>query len=239
MRTTDEGTGGTNLGDFAGFRYGWDRVGNLMFEQRLHEPLSAANTYRTRAHRTDLLGRLVRWREGRTEKKLDPTDPTIPVTTEKPDTAVTSPSDGETSKPFEHDFLGQLRKNGRRNQEYTWDFFGRLTKVCEGQEGSCGAVATYRYDALNRRVEKVVEAPYPAWDRVTQFYHDGWRAIEERAIELEGTPQQEVEYVRARCGFGVGLDEVLWMDRDRIADPARAIESRYFSGPRCCRERFR
>jgi RHS repeat-associated protein len=274
VRTTDEGTGGTNLGDFAGFRYGWDRVGNLMFEQRLHEPLSTANTYRTRAHRTDLLGRLGRWREGGTEKQSDPTFPTIPTTTTEPDTAVASPNDGETwaldlvgnwdkkaagalaegswpvastddyappnplhqytsvtpagetSKPFAHDFLGQLRTNGRRNQEYGWDSFGRLTKVCSPEGETCSAIASYRYDALNRRVEKVVEAPHPTWDRVTRFYYDGWRAVEERAVQ--GEPGSEVEYMRARYGFGVGLDEVVWMDRDRTSSPDETLESRYF-----------
>jgi RHS repeat-associated protein len=283
VRTVDQGTGGTILGDFASFRYGYDRVGNLMYEQRLHEPLATADTYRTRAHRTDLLGRLERWREGATTKQADPTAPAITLTpTEpEPDMAVTTPTDGETwaldlvgnwdkkatgtgaidvaptddysdpnplhqytsvtpaggeLKPFSHDFLGQLRRSGRRNHEYTWDLFGRLTTVCSMQGETCSCIATYRYDALNRRVEKVVELGYPASDRITRFYYDGWRAIEERAVE--GFAPGQAEIVRARYGFGVGLDEVLWMDRDvprtngqpdfGPGEPDNVIESRYF-----------
>jgi hypothetical protein len=72
---------------------------------------------------------------------------------------------------------------------------GTLTKVCSPEGETCSAIASYRYDALNRRVEKVVEAPHQTWDRVTRFYYDGWRAIEERAVQ--GAPGSEVEYVRA------------------------------------------
>jgi RHS repeat-associated protein len=60
------------------FRYGFDRVGNLTHEQRLHEPVTvgqspAEGTYRTRAFTTDLLGRLAAWNEG--DLGLDPIPP--------------------------------------------------------------------------------------------------------------------------------------------------------------------
>ena len=115
----------------------------------------------------------------------------------------------ETPKLFDHDWLGQLRSNQASNQRYVWDLFGRLTKVLDGN-GS--PIAVYRYDAFNRRVEKRVISGL-ASDPVTRFVYDGWRAIEERALE-DLIPSGQREIVRARYGYGNGLDEVAWMDRD-------------------------
>jgi RHS repeat-associated protein len=128
---------------------------------------------------------------------------------------------GGTVKAFTYDWLGQLRLNQSRSQTYAWDLFGRLTKVYE--VGVTDPVAVYRYDALNRRVEKTDGRDLPV-DQTTRFIYDDWRAIEERTIE-DGTPDREV--VRARYGFGRGLDEVVWMDRD--IDRDGSIESRLFT----------
>src|SRR4029077_2128103 len=92
-------------------------------------------------------------------------------------------------------WLGGIWKDGDRDRKYEWDAFGRLTKVYQGTNPGA-LVATYRYDALNRRVEKTVAGAYAAGDEITRFSYDGWRAIEERGITGPATNQTEV--VRAR-----------------------------------------
>jgi len=67
-------------------------------------------------------------------------------------------------------------------------------------------------NGLGVGVERYVESPSTTpgvTDQTTWYVFDGWRAIEERAII-----NTDQEIVRARYGFGLGLDEVLWMDRD-------------------------
>jgi len=121
------------------------------------------------------------------------------------------PATSGQPKAFTFDWLGQLIRDDSKNRKYQWDAFGRLTRVITpGQTPAQDTViATYRYDAFNRRVEKTTSA---ASDLTTRYFYDGWRAIEERAVLVNSSVKSEV--VRARYGFGVGLDEVLWMDRD-------------------------
>jgi len=263
------------------FRYGFDRVGNLTHEQRRHEPLSSpAGTYRTRAFKTDRLGRLAGMREG--PLGIDPVLPTAedppslieaptaaeswsldllgnwqsrtagPPESEVTDTFTTNAlnqysavdpegAGGDPAQPFGFDWLGQMRDNASRNQRYVWDVFGRLTKIENAATGSL--IARYRFDAFNRRVEKHAPSAPGTPDATTRYHYDGWRAIEERAVEewtVEGSPIV-VEVVRARYGFGLALDEVLWMDRDVARNseepwqpdpisgtPDGTIEARYF-----------
>jgi len=257
MLMIDEGNTSTVLPDF---EYGYDRVGNRSFEMRRHERMSTGpDKYRTRGFSTDLMDRMVSWREGPIDRDLNPITPN----SSDPAALVPSPSDGErweldrlgnwdqkwtgvtgseslndfeinhlnqyasvtpqggTEEPFTYDWLGQLRSNESRLQTYAWDLFGRLTKVYEA--GDPDPVAVYRYDALNRRVEKTDNRDLLI-DRTTWFIYDDWRAIEERTI-VDGSPDKEV--VRARYGFGRGLDEVVWMDRD--VDRDGGIESRLFT----------
>jgi len=119
---------------------------------------------------------------------------------------------GDPAQPFGFDWLGQMRENASGNQRYVWDVFGRLTKIENASTGSL--IARYRFDAFNRRVEKYALSAPGVPDATTRYYYDGWRAIEERAVD--GTSPSLVEVVRARYGFGLALDEVLWMDRDDV-----------------------
>ncbi len=228
------------------FQYGFDRVGNLTYEQRLHEDIGSS--YRTRAMTSDHRGRLTQWAEGPLPEDpvlSTPTDPAsefetptdaegwtlddagnwtshssgvVPnVTTRLFASANTlnqyvnvHEGDPENAKPFDYDWLGQLREDAEGNRSYSWDLFGRLTEVRNATTGSL--VARYRYDAFNRRVEKYAPSSGLSIDATTQYSYDGWRAIEERGVVFDGSEWQEV--VRARYGFGLAMDEVLWMDRD-------------------------
>jgi RHS repeat-associated protein len=89
----------------------------------------------------------------------------------------------------------------------------------------------YRYDAFNRRVQKKVETGDISGDQVSRFVYDGWRAIEERG--LVGAFPNQTEAVRARYGFGNGLDELIWMDRDMFGSTTTAdgsIDARFYVG---------
>jgi hypothetical protein len=77
------------------FRHDYDRIGNLMYEQRRHEPYSnPTDHYRTRAYTTDYMGRLTAWREG----KL-PVNP-IGVDNADPADAPQDPTDHWSSPDF-------------------------------------------------------------------------------------------------------------------------------------------
>jgi RHS repeat-associated protein len=143
--------------------------------------------------------------------------------------ATIDPDGSGSGSPVTVDYtwLGEIWKDRDRDRKYEWDAFGRMTKVYQGAETSA-LIATYRYDAFNRRVEKTVEAAYVTGDRVTRFVYDGWRAVEERGVT--GTSPNQREVVRARYGFGNGLDELIWMDRDLSPGstaPNGSVESRY------------
>ncbi len=255
----------------AGFQYGFDRVGNLTYEQRLHEPIGT--DYRTRAMTSDHRRRLTQWTEGPLPANPVLTSPDDPASEfETPTDAEgwtlddagnwTSHSSGvvpsvvtrefssanplnqytdvddsggeEAPKSFDYDWLGQMREDSEGNRTYSWDLFGRLTEVHNATTGSL--IARYRYDAFNRRVEKYAPSSGMSIDATTQYFYDGWRAIEERGVVIEGGEWRDV--VRARYGFGLGMDDVLWMDRDvprtgGSADPILgstngSVDTRYF-----------
>jgi len=93
---------------------------------------------------------------------------------------------------------------------YQWDYRNRLRQVCSLPAGatSCSAagaqlLATYSYDALNRRTRKVVTNS-GALNGTTNFYYDGWNVIEER----DGSDSLTQQYV-----FGIEMDEPVVLDR--------------------------
>ena len=229
---------GTALVDY---RFGYDRLGRLQYEQRAHEP-NVSGELSAYAFEMDLAGRLEKRSTGflpvavpfgRTES-----DPTTHVSTPSEEDSFTLDAVGNwsdrqldgvsydySSNPLNqyeeitegsggptalsYDWLGQLLSNPDRDHDYTWDYFGRLSRV---ETGASQTIVDYRYDANNRRVEKDWASAPAAVDPVTQFVYSGWQLIEERAIEWNGTEDEDV--VRARYGYGLGLNDVLWMDRD-------------------------
>ncbi|RMG54728.1 MAG: hypothetical protein D6723_04435 [Acidobacteria bacterium] len=97
-----------------------------------------------------------------------------------------------------HDDNGNLIDDGAFRYQY--DFANRLRRVVRKADNA--VIAVYRYDAHNRRTERIVSNTGLFDDRV-QYLYDGRRAIEERR---EGHTQQYV--------YGRWIDEPLTLDQD-------------------------
>jgi RHS repeat-associated protein len=89
---------------------------------------------------------------------------------------------------------------------YTWDSMNRLRTVIRKSDNAL--VAVYSYDALGRRIQKVVPNSGGQND-TTDFEYDGWRSIE----EWNGVDALVQQYV-----FGAYIDEPLVMDRNLNGD---------------------
>ena len=74
-----------------------------------------------------------------------------------------------------HDANGNLIYDG--NLYYEWDVFDRLQRVKQGHAGGL-VVATYWYDAENRRIRKCDTSA--AWN--TDYLYAGWRVVAEYAV---------------------------------------------------------
>ena len=123
-----------------------------------------------------------------------------------------------------HDDNGNLTNDGVRG--YRWDYKNRLHQVClldpnnpkgvdgiPGTSDDCQApaaaqIATYSYDAMNRRIRKVVTNS-GSLNGTTDFNYDGLRTIEER----NGANVVVQQYV-----YGIYLDEALVLDRNLNGD---------------------
>ncbi|MGB6992254.1 MAG: RHS repeat-associated core domain-containing protein [Thermoanaerobaculia bacterium] len=108
--------------------------------------------------------------------------------------------DGEV---LSYDDNGNMTSKGSRT--FSYDFRNRLTRVSEpGQE-----IATYTYDAFNRRVSKLVDG------ETEETVWGGWRPLEEYR---DGK-------LTSRRTYGSGLDEIVRTERDVNGDGT--IDSAY------------
>ena len=98
-----------------------------------------------------------------------------------------------------HDDNGNLVDDG--TQQYIYDYKNRLVEV----KASSTTIATYKYDALGRRVEKHVNAT----SATTRYILDGVEVIE----EYDGSDTWLAQYVHADR-----IDRPCAMDRADIAD---------------------
>jgi len=95
------------------------------------------------------------------------------------------------------DANGNLVAKG--DQQFRYDYRDRLTKVEDAQGNT---IASYAYDAFNRRVKKVVGT------EITDTVWDGWRSVEDyRNGQLSG-----------RRVHGHGLDEAVRLETDLDGD---------------------
>ncbi len=99
-----------------------------------------------------------------------------------------------------HDNNGNLKDDG--TWVFSYDFENRLVQV--RQSGTLTLIADYHYDALGRRVEKVLAA-----GTTTRYLLDGVEVVEE--YDAVGTWQ-------ARYVYEDGIDHPRCMDRADIAD---------------------
>lgn len=198
-----------------GFSHGYDRAHNKGFEEKLHDPTNSElyaydSPYRITGFER---GQLTPARDGivnpqRTQEwQLDgvgnwrvntvngaPEDRTVNEMNEYLSIAAT---------PLTHDDNGNLTDDGALR--FAWDYQNRLRTVTR----SGAVIARYTYDALGRRIQKVVTNS-GAQNGTTRFYLDGWQEIEER----NGTDTLTQQYVYG----GVYIDEPLVLDRNRDGD---------------------
>lgn len=105
--------------------------------------------------------------------------------------AYTAISGGE-NKSFQYDSNGNMTNDGTHTYQYNYN--NRLISVDDGQ------TATYKYDALNRRIQKTVVST----NSTTNYYYVGDQAVEERNADDE---------VLSTYIFGISIDDILQMKR--------------------------
>ena len=105
--------------------------------------------------------------------------------------AYTAITGGQNMTP-QYDDYGNMTSDGTHTYQYNYN--NRLISVDNG------ATATYKYDALNRRIQKVVVST----GSTTNYYYCCDQAIEER---------NATDVVQATYIFGISVDDVLQMQR--------------------------
>ncbi len=105
--------------------------------------------------------------------------------------AYTALTGGQNITP-QYDDNGNMTSDGIHTYQYNYN--NRLVSVDNGQ------TATYKYDALNRRIQKTVVST----SSTTNYYYCGDQAIEERDAN---------NAVLATYIFGISVDDVLQMQR--------------------------
>jgi len=206
------------------FTYGYDAANNRLFERRVHQP--HAPNWKGERYTYDAVYRLI----SRTEADLNASgalvgtpQPTQTFTLDGLGNWNSHTKDGTTytnslnalnqytqfqgpqgTRDLSYDFAGNLLSEGAGGANYAYDFANRLVTF----QSPGGALATYRYDALGRRIARIVGGT-----SLTRFIYDGDRLIEER----DGSNVLVASYV-----FGIGSNEVLtrrrWTTPQNYAD---------------------
>lgn len=194
----------------AGFAHSYDKEGNKTFENRLHQ------TTRSEAYQYDDIYRLVDYKVGslagntvpapttQTQYDLDLVGNWENKTTDAVlETRVHSATNEITqigAIPVSHDDNGNTTDD--ELYTYIYDEENRLTDVTRKSDNRL--VGQYQYDALSRRVTKVID-PFVVSNSVeTRYYYDSARVIEE---------QDNLGNTQATYVYGNYIDEVLTMDR--------------------------
>ncbi len=110
---------------------------------------------------------------------------------------ISSETVGSTVTPFTYDDNGNLVNDTK--QVYVWDFKNRLREVRNATTGDL--IATYWYDAENRRIRKEVAAT----NDVTEFILDGMHEIQETGACTHLAYRQYI--------YGREVDELIAIDR--------------------------
>ena len=182
----------------------YDAVGNMLSKKDLLRPT------KSEAYGYDALNRLTSFKQGQMTSGVEIPNPlkqvqyamdalgnrttvnangvTVNYTADNMN-AYTSLSGGENAT-LEYDANGNLTNDGAHTYQYNYN--NRLVGVDNGQ------TAIYKYDALNRRIQKTVG------NSTIRYYYCGDQAIEER----NGSNSVLATYL-----FGVSVDDVLQMKR--------------------------
>lgn len=199
-----------------GFSHTFDRVNNKRTEEKLHA------TRDSELYRYDSAYRLVKFDRGMrngTKDTITMPSANIPLHSNWSLDGVGNWDrvDGETRQhssfneimqrsgsggvtALQHDDNGNQTDDGTLT--FTWDYRNRLRTVM--RKAGNALIAVYSYDALGRRIRKVVTNS-GALNGTTDFYLSGWREIEERNANDALTQQ----YV-----YGIYIDEPLVTDRN-------------------------
>ena len=109
---------------------------------------------------------------------------------------------------FAHDDDGNLTDDG--TYTFSYDFANHLVKAVRKSDSA--TIGEYLYDALGRRVKKVVTNT-DTYDGTTLFYYDGLRVREEGKLDGNNAYKATHQYV-----WGLYLDELLVYDHDGNGD---------------------
>ena len=192
-----------------GFTYTYDRMGNALTEGKLHDPANSEtytydSAYRlltfnrapggiTPSQTTWKLDGVGNWDQVSSEtRQYSSTNELVSRTSPTVNTAITYDEDGNETNDGTY--------------AYTYDAENRLTSVTRDSDSAL--IAVYSYDALGRRIQKVVTND-GALNGTTDYAYDGWQDIEEH----NGAGTLTQQYV-----YGIGIDEPLVMDRNLNGD---------------------
>ncbi len=195
---------GHTLNSLVQFDYAYDKIGNRLNEQRLHNP------NRSREFIYDNLNRLTEDKTGQLAGNTIPS-PTSQfqyvmdalgnrsrVNENATNTTYTNNNlnqyttlSGGINAVLNYDDNGNLTADGA--QTYQYDIENRLVSVDNG------STAHYRYDPLGRRTHKIIGTD------TTFYYYDNLRVIEER---------DNNDFAVATYVYGERLDEVISMHRN-------------------------
>jgi RHS repeat-associated protein len=195
-----------------GFTYTYDRMSNKLTEGKLHDPANS-ETYAY-----DSAYRLISFNRApggitplQSTWQLDGAGNWDQVNNEtrqfSSNNEIISRTTGSTTTNVTSDDNGNETSDGTYN--YTYDALNRLRTVTRISDGLL--VATYSYDAMGRRIQKVVTNS-GGLNGTTDYYLDGWQEIEER--DASNTPTQQ--YVH-----GAYIDEPLVIDTNLSGTPTR------------------
>jgi len=110
---------------------------------------------------------------------------------------------------YDHDDNGNLMDD----ETYTFHYDWANHLVCAVKQTTGDTVGEYVYDALGRRVKKVVDDVSDTLDGTTLYYYDGLRVIE------KGELDESADYVAThQFVWGLYLDGLLVYDYDDDAD---------------------
>ena len=193
-----------------GFAYTYDRMGNVATEAKLHDPTYSEAYGYDSADRLVMLARdALPAAAGSLHSRwiLDGAGNWLVVDEESREYSssneIIAYYNG-TVTDVEFDQNGNETYDGKF--AFSWDARNRLRTVTRTSDDSL--IATYLYDAANRRIRKTVTNSDPL-DGTIDFVHDNRQVIGER--NGEGTLVRQYVY-------GANLDEVLVLDRNLVQD---------------------
>jgi RHS repeat-associated protein len=192
-----------------GFTYTYDRMNNKLTEGKLHDPANSETYGYDSAYRLITFDRAPGGiAPSQSTWNLDGEGNWDQVDGETRQHSsfneITARTVGSTTTAIRSDDNGNESDDG--TFLYAWDSMNRLRTVTRKSDSTL--IAVYTYDALGRRIQKVVTNS-GALNGTTGFEYDGWRSIEERN-SVDALVQQYV--------FGVYMDEPLVMDRNLNGD---------------------